>query len=64
MHKEVIKTTISKEITKDYLQQRVDKLVEYGTLLNKPNKSKDSFRIKIDIINYPNIKNISSVFVH
>ena len=35
IHKEVIKTPISKDITKDRLQNRVDKLFENGTLLIK-----------------------------
>ena len=37
IHKEVIKTLIFKDITKDHLQDRVDKLLKNGTLLNKSN---------------------------
>ena len=37
IHKEVIKTPIYKDISKDRLQDRVDKLLKNGTLPNKPN---------------------------
>ena len=45
IHKEVIKTLIFKDITKDHLQDRVDKLLKNGTLLNKPNRDKDPLRL-------------------
>ena len=45
IHKEVIKTPISRDITKDRLQDRFDKLLKNGTLLNKPNKDKDYLRL-------------------
>ena len=53
IHKEVIKTPIFKDITKDRLQGRVDKLLKNGTLLNKPNRDKDSLRLNRDKVNYP-----------
>ena len=37
IHKEVIKTPIYNDISKDRLQDRVDKLLKNGTLPNKPN---------------------------
>ena len=37
IHKEVIKTPIYKDISKDRLQDKVDKLLKNGTLPNKPN---------------------------
>ena len=45
IHKEVIKTPIFRDITKDRLQDRFDKLLKNGTLLNKPNRDKDSLRL-------------------
>ena len=63
IHKEVIKTPIFKDITKDHLQDRVDRLLKNGTLLNKPNRDKDSLRLNIDKINDPSI-NISSLSTH
>ena len=60
IHKEVIKTPIFKDITKDYLQDRVDRLLKNGTLLNKPNRDKDSLRLNIDKTNDPSI-NITSL---
>ena len=63
IHKEVIKTAVFKDITKDRLQDRVDKLLKNGTLLNKPNRDKDSLRLNRDKINYP-IINISSLSTH
>ena len=63
IHKEVIKTPVFKDITKDRLQDRVDKLLKNGTLLNKPNRDKDSLRLNRDKINYP-IINISSLSTH
>ena len=62
MHKEVIKTPIFKNITKDHLQDRVDRLLKNGTLLNKPNRDKDSLRLNIDKINDPSI-NITSLSI-
>ena len=58
IHKEVIKTLFFKDITKDRLQDRVDKLLKNGTLLNKPNRDKDFLRLNRDKINDPSI-NIS-----
>ena len=55
IHKEVIKTPIFKDITKDRLQDRVDKLLKNGTLLNKPNRDKDSLRLNRDKVNYSSI---------
>ena len=55
IHKEVIKTPVFKDITKDRLQDRVDKLFKNGTLLNKPNRDKDSLRLNRDKVNYPSI---------
>ena len=63
IHKEVIKTPVFKDITKDRLQDRVDKLLKNGTLLSKPNRGKDSLRLNRDKINYPSI-NISSLSTH
>ena len=63
IHKEVIKTPIFKDITKDRLQGRVDKLLKNGTLLNKPNRDKDSLRLNRDKTNDPSI-NISSLSTH
>ena len=63
IHKEVIKTPIFKDITKDHLQDRVDRLLKNGTLLNKPNRDKDSLRLNIDKINDPSI-NITSLSTH
>ena len=54
IHKEVIETPIFKDITED----RVDKLLKNGTLLNKTNRDKDSLRLNRDKINDPSI-NIS-----
>ena len=53
IHKEVIKTPIFKDITKDHLQDRLDKLLKIGTLFNKPNRGKDSLRLNRDKINNP-----------
>ena len=36
IHKEVTKTPIFNDITGDHLQDRIDKLLKNGTLLNKP----------------------------
>ena len=63
MHKEVIETPIFKDITKDRLQDRVDKLLKNGTLINKPNRDNDSLRINRGKINDPSI-NISSLSTH
>ena len=63
IHKEVIKTPIFKNITKDRLQDRVDKVLKNGTLLNKPNIDKDSLRLNRDKINHPSV-NISSLSTH
>ena len=60
IHKEVIKTTSFKIITKDHLQDRVDKLLKNGTLLNELNRNMDSIRLNIDKINDPSV-NISSL---
>ena len=60
IHKEVIKTTSFKNITKDHLQDRVDKLLKNGTLLNELNRNMDSLRLNIDKINDTSI-NISSL---
>ena len=51
------------DITKDRLHDRVDELLKNGTLLNKPNRDKDSLRINRENINDPSI-NISSVSRH
>ena len=48
IHKEVTKTPIFNDITKDLLQDRIDKLLKNGTLPNKPNRDKDSLRINRD----------------
>ena len=63
IHKEVLKIPIFKDITKDRLQDRVDKLLKNGTLLNKPNRDKDSLRLNRDKTNDPSI-NISSLSTH
>ena len=63
IHKEVIKTPIFKDITKDLLQDRVDKLLKNGTFFNKPNRDKDPLRLNRDKINDPSI-NISSLSTH
>ena len=63
IHKEVIETPIFKDITKDRLQDRVDKLLKNGTLLNKTNRDKDSLRLNRDKINDPSI-NISWLSTH
>ena len=63
IHKEVIKTPTFKDIIKDHLQDRVDRLFKNGTLLNKPNRDKDSLRLNIDKINDPSV-NISSLSTH
>ena len=63
IHKEVVKTPIFKDITKDRLQDRVDKLLKNGTLLNTPNRDEDSLRLNRDKINDPSI-NISSLSTH
>ena len=63
IHKEVTKTPIFNDVTKDRLQDRIDKLLKNGTLLNKPNRDKDSLRINRDKINDPSI-NISTLFTH
>ena len=60
IHREVIKTPIFKDITKNRLQDRVDKLLKNGTLLNKPNRDKDSLRINRCKIKDPSV-NISSL---
>ena len=62
IHKEVIETPIFKDITKDRLQDRVDKLLKNGTLLNKP-RDNDSLRLNRDKINDPSI-NISWLSTH
>ena len=62
IHKEVLKIPIFKDITKDRLQDRVDKLLKNGTLLNKP-RDNDSLRLNRDKINDPSI-NISSLSSH
>ena len=63
INKEVIKTPIFKNITKDRLQDRVDKLLKNGTLVNKPNRDKDFLRTNRNKINDPSI-NISSLSTH
>ena len=63
MHKEVTKIPIFNDITKDRLQDRIDKLLKNGILLNKPNRDKDSLRINRDKINDPSI-NISILSTH
>ena len=63
IHKEVTKTPIFNDITKDRLQDRIDKLLRNGSLLNKPNRDKDSLRINRDRINDPSI-NISTLSTH
>ena len=63
IHKEVIKTPIFKEITKDHLQDRADNLLKNETLLNKPNGGKDSLRLNRDKINDSSM-NISSLSTH
>ena len=63
IHKEVIKTPIFKNITKDLLQDRVDKLLKNGTFFNKPNRDKDPLRLNRDKFNDPSI-NISSLPTH
>ena len=60
IHKEVIKTAIFKDITKDRVKDRVGKLLKNRTLINKPNRDNDSLCINRDKINDPNI-NISSL---
>ena len=55
IHKEFIKTPNFKDITKDCLQDRVDKLVQNETLLKKLNRDKDSLYINRGKINYPRI---------
>ena len=60
IHKEVTKTPIFNDITKDRFQDRIDKLLKNGTLLNKPNRDKDSLLINRDRINDP-IINISTL---
>ena len=60
IHKEVTKTPIFNDITKDRLQYNsIDKLLKNGTLLNKPNRDKDSLRINRDKINDPSINKLS-----
>ena len=61
--KEVTKTSIFKDITKDRLQDGVDKLLENGTLLNKLNRDKDSLLLNRDKINDPSI-NISLLSIY
>ena len=63
IHKEVIKTPIFKDITKDHLQDRLDKLLKNGKFLNKANRDKDSLRLNRDKTNDPSI-NISSLSTH
>ena len=64
IHKEVIKTPIFKDNTKDLLpQDRVDKLLKNVPFFNKPNRDKDSLRLNRDKINDPSI-NISSLSTH
>ena len=55
VHKEFIKTPIFKDINKDRLQDRVDKLLKNGTLLSKPFRDKESLRINRDKIGDPRI---------
>ena len=40
IHLEAVKTPIFKDITKDCLQDKVDKLLKNGTFLNKPSRDK------------------------
>ena len=61
--KKLQKPPIFNDITKDRLQDRIDKLLKNGTLLNKPNRDKDSLRINRDKINDPSI-NISTLSIH
>ena len=61
--KKLQKPPIFNDITKDRLQDRIDKLLKNGTLLNKPNRDKDSIRINRDKINDPSI-NISTLSTH
>ena len=49
IHKKVTKTPIFNDITKDRLQDRIDKLLKNVTLRNKPNRDKDSRRIEIKL---------------
>ena len=63
IHKEVLKIPIFKDITKDRLQDRVDKLLKNGTLLNTPNRDEDSLPLNRVQINDPSI-NISSLSTH
>ena len=63
IHKEVLTTPVFKDITKDPLQDRVDKLLKNETLLDKPNRDKNSLRINTDKINDQSI-NISSLSTH
>ena len=63
IHKEITKTPIFNDITKDRLQDRIDKLLKNGTLLNKPKRDQDSLRINRDKINDPSI-NILTLSTH
>ena len=55
IYKKVIKTPIFKDISRDRLPDRVDKLLENGTLLIKPNRDKYSLRINSNKIKYPSV---------
>ena len=48
MYKEVIKTLFSNTFTKNCLQDRVDKFVQNGILLNKLNRDKYSLHVNRD----------------
>ena len=63
IHREVTKNPIFNDIDKDPLQDRIDKLLKNGTLLNKPKRDKDSIGINRDKINDPSI-NISTPSTH
>ena len=63
IHKKVTKSPIFNDITKDRLQDRIDKLLKNGTLLNNTNKDNDFLRINRDKINNPSI-NISTLSTH
>ena len=55
IYKKVIKTPIFKDISRDRLPDRVDKLLKNGTLLIKPNRDKYSLRINSNKIKYPSV---------
>ena len=59
VHKEFIKTPIFKDINKDRLQDRGDKLLKNETLLSKPFRDKESLRINRDKIGDPSINTSS-----